>query len=132
MRQRPNEYAGLAFCAAVIGVVLAALAVYPAAPGAWNAWGVVFRGAGVLLSALALVTAEAIWRVRPWAYRAGAALAWSTIGCFVVPALAGLLMGELLGAFGMLLAAGFIAFPVLPMVGYLRRMHPQLHPRPQP
>jgi hypothetical protein len=131
MPRRPGEYAGLALCAALYGVVLAAFAVYLAGPAPELEEGVV-RGVGIVLAGLAFVTAEALWRVRPWAYRAGFALAWGTIGCFLAPAFIALMVGEVIVAVALLLAAGFIAFPVLPMVAYLKRTQPRLHPRPAP
>jgi drug/metabolite transporter (DMT)-like permease len=42
-----------------------------------SGWVVAVRGACALLFALGCVTAEALWRVRPWAYRASLALAAS-------------------------------------------------------
>jgi hypothetical protein len=131
MQRRPTEYGGMAFCAVVYGVLLATFAVALSGP-AVDPWEGAVRTAALTLAALAFVAAEAIWRVRPWAYRAGLSLAWGTLACFLAPAAVAVVMLEIPAALGFAIIAGFIALIVLPMVGYLRRMQPQLHPRPRP
>lgn len=131
MQRRPTEYGGMAFCAAVYGILLAVLAVALPGPATDPVEGGV-RAVALTLAALAFVTAEAVWRVRPWAYRAGFALAWGTLACFLAPAVVAVLTLELPAALGFVIMAGLVALIALPMVGYLRRMQPQLHPRPRP
>jgi hypothetical protein len=131
MGRRPTEYGGMAFCAVAYGVLLAALVVALPGPAA-GAWEGLVRTVALALAALSFVAAEAIWRVRPWAYRAGLSLAWGTLACFLAPVAVALAMLEIPAALGFALLAGLIALIVLPMVGYLRRMQPQLHPRPRP
>lgn len=131
MPRRPNEYGGMALCAVVYGVLLATFAVALPGPAA-GAWEGLVRTAALTLAALAFVAAEAIWRVRPWAYRAGFSLAWGTLACFLAPAAVAVVMLDIPAALGFAVVAGLVALIVLPMVGYLRRMQPQLHPRPRP
>ena len=131
MQRRPNEYAGMAICAALYGMALAAALVYVPGPVSEAGDGVL-RAVMATLAALSFVTAEAVWRVRPWAYRAGFTLAWGTLACFFLPVLIALLKLEIPAALGFALVAGVVAMIVLPMVGYLRRSRPQLRPRPRP
>ncbi|HEX8903771.1 MAG TPA: hypothetical protein VF771_02875, partial [Longimicrobiaceae bacterium] len=132
--RRPTEYAGLAICAATYGALLA-WPLYAAGPpsdlGSAAAAGVISG-----LCALAWVTAEAVWRARPWAYAAGLALAVGTVGTLVAAAALGAAQGELGGAVATLLMAGCVTLVVWPMVAYLRRTaaqpprRPVLRPRP--
>lgn len=126
VRTRPAEYTGIALCAALYGAALAAVLCFTAPPA--DPAPAAMKAIATGLCALAWVTAEAVWRARPWAYRAGLALAIGSVAVFAVPALVGLAMGQVLGAFGMLLVAGCIAFVAGPMVAYLRRTAPR--PRP--
>ncbi|HEX8242770.1 MAG TPA: hypothetical protein VF541_04730 [Longimicrobium sp.] len=123
VRQRPPEYGGLAFCAALYAAALTAVLALSGPPAAPVIGALKAVAAG--LCALAWVTAEALWRARPWAYPAARALAVGSVAVFAAPALVGLVLGEFLASFGFLLVAGCIAFVVWPMVGYLRRTAPQ-------
>jgi hypothetical protein len=73
MQQRPFVFSGLfaATFAAGMAMLLAAVPVNLADPA--ETW--LGRTTLLVLGALAVVAAEALWRVRPWAWRASAALA---------------------------------------------------------
>jgi hypothetical protein len=84
-------------------------------------WVVAVRGACALLFALGCVTAEALWRVRPWAYRASLALAASYV--LVLLAFGG---G---GSFGdTLVLLGLSAFVVVLMLTCIRTRSRQIWP----
>ncbi|HEX8242769.1 MAG TPA: hypothetical protein VF541_04725 [Longimicrobium sp.] len=109
---RPRGFGVLAGCAVVLGLVLARELYYGS------------EGMPCLFlapaAALALVTAEALWRVRPWAFRACLVLAWMLAG---VPVAAGILGFSLKhGGPAALVAAGTVsAYATYPVVTYVRR-----------
>lgn len=106
----------------VLCVAMVAFVVDPANAYGWE--GVLARGGGMLMAALALVTTEALWGARPWAFRASAALAATW-------ALSMLLMSFLLVATpGMALWVVLPSFVVLgPMLAYIHNRTQQLWPR---
>ena len=123
VRSRPREYTGMAATAALFAALLCIFVLRgDPARGFGEA---LVRASVALLAVLSLVTAEAIWRVRPWAHRAGKTLATCTVAVFAVPGLVSLLLFEPVAALGFFLAAGIVALIVVPMVGYLRRTSPQ-------
>lgn len=119
VRSRPREYAGMAVTAALFAALLCAVVVV-GGPGR-ELGGVAIRAYVALLAVLSAITGEAIWRVRPWAYRAGRALAILTLAAFAIPTLVSLVLFEPVAALAFFLATGLLALVVLPMVGYLRR-----------
>jgi len=124
VRSRPREYAGMAVTAALFAVLLC-FVLLNGDPGGYAPRDLAIRAYVGILAVLSLITAEAIWRVRPWAYRAGRALAILTLAVFAIPGLVSLLLFEPLAAFGFFLATGIVALIVLPMLGYLRRTSSQ-------
>ena len=72
MRQRPFFFSGL-FSATFALVMVILLATLPGPADEAEVW--LMRGTLAGLGALAVVATEALWRVRPWAWRASAALA---------------------------------------------------------
>jgi peptidoglycan/LPS O-acetylase OafA/YrhL len=71
MQQRPFVFSGL-FAAAFAAVMVLMLASVSSESGT-PVW--LLRATFALLGSLAVVAAEALWRVRPWAWRVSAALA---------------------------------------------------------
>lgn len=124
----PAEFRGLALCAALYAAALTAV-VWFALP-ARDAVTTLAAAVDVGLAVLAWVTAEAIWRMRPWAYRSAFALAGASVGVFAVPAMLALLAGSVIAGLGLLIPAAGIAFVTWPMVGYLKRAAPVPRPRP--
>jgi hypothetical protein len=114
----------MAVTAALFAVLLCFVLLYTD-PGGYAPRDLLIRGYVAILAVLSLITAEAIWRVRPWAYRAGRALAILTLAVFVLPTIVAVVTLQLLPALGMALATGVVALIVLPMVGYLRRTSSQ-------
>ena len=119
VRSRPREYAGMAVTAALFAALLC-IVVVTGETGRHFAE-LVMRAYVAVLAVVSLITAEAIWRVRPWAYRAGRALALLTLAVFALPALYSLVTLQLAPALGFLFVGGVVALIVMPMVGYLRR-----------
>jgi uncharacterized membrane protein len=119
VRSRPREYAGMAVTAALFAALLCIFVVIGETgrdPG-----DVVIRAYVAILAVLSLITAEAIWHVRPWAYRAGRALAAFTLSVFALLAILSFFLLQMGLAVGFAVAGGITALIVLPMVGYLRR-----------
>jgi len=92
----------------------------------------VARGAAGVLAALSIVAAEALWRPRPWAYRASAALALANIlSALVVCTL-------MMGVNGLGLACGYIFFSSVVVVPILAAVYQGtiastgVPPRPRP
>lgn len=108
MRPRSFMVSGMFAAGFAAGLALA-VAVWPA----HDPRAVAVRGTAAFIAALAAVTAEALWRRRPWAYRACAALALAhtaaAVAWFVV------LMGvDGLGAAGgYLFFSGFVVVPIM-------------------
>jgi hypothetical protein len=87
--------------------------------GGSGAAGVVTRGAAVLLLSLGLITTEALWKARPWAYPASLALAVSYfVSLSAVGALVAVEAPDSLWWAGLVL--GVSAVMVIPMLRYIR------------
>ncbi|HEX8903770.1 MAG TPA: hypothetical protein VF771_02870 [Longimicrobiaceae bacterium] len=125
--RRPAGYTGLAVCAALFATVLVAVVLSPNDSGDWVIG--VMQCVLALISALAWVTAEALWRMRPWAYRASRALARSVVG---VMALTGtlVLLDEPWDGFWILFIAAITAWGLRPVLEYVRGRALALHPAP--
>ncbi|HEU4559021.1 MAG TPA: hypothetical protein VFS20_14270 [Longimicrobium sp.] len=89
---------------------------------------VFFRGAAGLLAVLAAVVTEALWRVRPWVWRASLALALA----YAVIASA-VLMAEPSGRISdVILVLGTSAVVVVPLLIYIYGRARDIWPRPRP
>ncbi len=139
-------WVALGFCAAVLlGIAWAEL------DADWNEWGLAAgRGAAALLAGLSAVVTEALWRARPWVWRASLALAVAYAA--VVLGAASIGDGGDLGAAIFLLTVSAVV--VVPMLAYIRarakvmwpkqppqrstapiavpRPYPPMHPAPRP
>ena len=104
----------LALCAAAFAALMALLLL--------DADSYAGRGAAALLGALSLTAADALWRARPWAFRASAALAATTLATVTT---AGVLSGDLAGAGASLLLAVVFLVPIL---AYVASVMVTLHP----
>ena len=84
-----------------------------------------FRGGTALLTVLSAVVTEALWRVRPWVWRASLALAlaYAVIGFAVFATEPGSGTGDALG----LLAASAVV--VVPLLAYIRGRAQDFWPR---
>ena len=80
------------------------------------------RGAAALLAALSLTAADALWRAKPWAFRASAALAIATLATVVG---AGIVSGELAGAGASVM---LVVVFVVPTLAYVANVMATLHP----
>ncbi len=106
-----------------VAMVVVALSVNPW-DGDWTA--VWFRGAAAFLAGLAAVVTEALWRVRPWVWRASLALAVSYAVILSV-----VLMGEPHARIGDTIAALMVsAVVVVPFLLYIRSRALEIWPRP--
>lgn len=84
------------------------------------------RGLSMLLVPLSAVVTEALWRARPWAYRASLALALvyaSTLAAAVVATRDTAMIGSVV------MWAIVSAVAVIPMLGYIHTRSAQLWPR---
>jgi hypothetical protein len=104
----------LALCAAAFAALMALLLL--------GADGYAGRGAAALLGALSLTAADALWRARPWAFRASAALAATTLATVVA---GGIVSGDLAGAGASLMLA--VVF-LVPTLAYVANVVATLHP----
>jgi len=93
------------------------------------------RAAAALLAVLSAVAAEALWRARPWAWRASRTLALAYAAAVLVPCLMAGMTGLLIG-FGILACSAIV---VVPLLMYIRDRSAQLfgtprihHPPPPP
>ncbi|HEX6750975.1 MAG TPA: hypothetical protein VF092_27045 [Longimicrobium sp.] len=120
MRRRTG-FRLLAACAAVIGAALA--------HELYHGEELVARVFLAISAALALVAADALWRDRPWAYRATVALAWTLAG---VPIAAGTLGFSLAGmrSVGLVAIGVGSTYILAPAVRYVRRRTLVRHPAP--
>ena len=101
-----------AFAAAFAALMALALAWMPTegAPG-WAT--VAARASCALLAALAGVAAEALWRPRPWAYRASAALALAHTVAALAWCITLMGLDGIGAAGGYLFFSGFVVVPIL-------------------
>jgi hypothetical protein len=104
----------LALCAALFAALMALLLFVTD--------GYAGRGADALLGALSLTAADALWCARPWAFRASAALAITTLATVVA---GGIVSGDLAGAGASLMLA--VVF-LVPTLAYVASVVATLHP----
>ena len=105
------------FCVAMVVIVCVADPDYD---GAWLAVG---RGAAALLAVLAAVVTEALWRARPWVWRASLALAVAFSVAVLVT------FGDMEEALGVLLASMVV---VVPLLAYVRSRAKAMWPKQPP
>lgn len=123
MKQRPFFFSGL-FAAGFAALMVGLLATLPGARGSAEVW--LGRATLAVLGALAVVAVEALWRVRPWAWRASSALA-------LAHTLAALAWGAARGGWDGVGMAGaylfFSSFVVVPILAnlYQRTAAPPHH-----
>jgi len=110
MQQRPFVFSGL-FAAFFAVVMVLMLATLPGPPGGAEVW--LMRGTLAVLGALAVVATEALWRVRPWAWRASAALALAHTVAALGWGLATLGWSGLVSACIYLFLSSFVVVPIL-------------------
>ena len=105
-------WVALCFCVAVLlGIVWAEL------DANWNQWGLTAgRGAAALLAGLSAVVAEALFRARPWVWRASLALALAYAATLLAAGSLG--DGADLGAALFFLMMSAVV--VVPMLAYIR------------
>jgi len=113
-KRRPVGLKILALCAALFAALMALLLL--------DADGYAGRGATALLGALSLTAADALWRARPWAFRASAALALATLATVLA---GGVASGDLAGVGAWLLLS--VVF-LLPTLAYVASVMATLHP----
>ncbi|HEU4559016.1 MAG TPA: hypothetical protein VFS20_14245 [Longimicrobium sp.] len=123
----PGGFYFAALCAAAFGAVMVAV-MLPADES------LVVRAPAALLAALSGVAAEALWRARPWAYRATLTLALAYAAVVTLICVAGDGLDGLEAAFWILF---FSAWVVLPIVLYVRDRSSTMfgtprRPRPAP
>ncbi len=87
--------------------------------------GLAVRGPAMLLATLAAVTAEALWRARPWAFRASVTLAL-VYAATLAASLVSLWSTDEAGSVFLLLI--FSGFGVVPMLGYIHQRSRRLWP----
>jgi hypothetical protein len=107
------------FC---LAMVMAVCMADPAYDGGW----MVERGVGAVLAVLSAVVTEALWRARPWVWRASLALAVAfSVGLLVM------LRRDMEEALGLLLASMVV---VVPLLAYIRSRAKVMWPKqpPQP
>jgi len=113
-QRTPLGFYVAAVCAAVFGAAMVRLALVPFW---WGHLDVLVRAAALVLAGLSAVAAEALWRARPWAYRASLALA---VAYACVLAIKGFLndgMDGVVTAVWMLILSAIV---VVPLVAYVR------------
>jgi uncharacterized membrane protein YcjF (UPF0283 family) len=126
--KRPDGYTMLAIFAALIGGVLLLPMTHPEFQARNLATAGIHAGYA-LFTALAFVTAEALWGMRPWAYAATLALAASLVGAFVIGAIHGIVNGDYVLV--MLLPMGALtAWGLQPVLRYVRDRGRLLHGAP--
>ncbi len=106
------------------GAMLLIALVSMDAPGAnqWN--GLLGRGSVALLAALAAVVTEALWRARPWVWRASLALALAYVAV-VLAAFTGSDRGGIEVAVGVLAGSSTV---LVPLLMYIRHRSRRLWP----
>jgi hypothetical protein len=126
----PAGFHAAALCAALFGTIMAVV-VLEVDTGSGDQWGRMWmRACAALLAALSGVVTEALWRPRPWAYRATLALALAYTGVVALLCLGLEGLDGLMTAFWILF---FSAWVVAPIVIYVRNRSATLFgPRPQP
>lgn len=116
-----------AIFAATFGALMA-LAVLALDGESWHPWEtVLLRGPAAVLAALSAVAAEALWRARPWAWRASLALALA-YGALVT--LICVVMRELQGVFAAIWILLVSAPVVVPLLLYIRNRSADLFGTP--
>lgn len=129
MRSRtPAGFYLLSICAAAFGVcaaLVAGLTENEGRPGET----ILVRALAALLACLSAVAAEALWRARPWAYRASLALAVAYAAAVTLLCLGTDGLDGLMTAFWILL---FSAWVVVPIVVYVRGHSTRLFGTPRP
>jgi hypothetical protein len=123
--RRPAGFAVLAVCSGLFGTVMTLGLLEGGAPDD----PMLLRAMVSVIAALALVNAEALWQVRPWAYRASRALARSVVGSIAVTAAWGLL-SQPVEAFWLLVIAAICAWGLRPVLDYIRGCSVALYPAP--
>lgn len=123
----PGGFYFVAICAAAVGAFMAPMLWVP------DEW-LPVRAAAALLAALSGVAAEALWRARPWAYRATLTLALAYAAVVIMESLTAYGRNSLSEAFWILFLSAWV---VLPIVLYVRERSAALfgtppQPRPAP
>lgn len=108
------------FCAVAVAAHLASNVETAAADG------LAVRGPAMLLATLAAVTAEALWRARPWAYRASVSLALVYAATLAANLMVLWGTDEVGPVILLFILSGFL---VVPMLGYIHHRSHQLWPR---
>jgi peptidoglycan/LPS O-acetylase OafA/YrhL len=110
------------FCVAMVVIVCMADPDYD------DAWLAVGRGSAALLAVLAAVVTEALWRARPWVWRASLALAlaYAVIVFVATSADPASNVGE---AFALLIAS---AVPLVPLLAYIHGRAKAMWPNQPP
>ena len=126
-RRQPLGYPLLAVCAWTFAVLMAlALVAADDSMPVPNGTVLLVRVFAAALAVLALVTGEALWRVRPWAFRVSLLLA-ATYLC--AAAWVSTLAGETESAVGIFAAVGGGSLIFIgPALAYLRDRHRQIYP----
>lgn len=124
----PPGFHAAALCAASFGTIMAMVVLELDGGDPWGRmW---MRACAALLAALSGVVTEALWRPRPWAYRATLALALAYTAVVILLSLGLEGLDGLTTAFWNLF---FSAWVVVPIVIYVRNRSATLFgPRPQP
>jgi len=123
----PTGFYVASVCAAAFGVLMA-MAGLVMDDGGGPGWGAIpGRAAAGLLAALSAVAAEALWRARPWAWRASRALA-VTYAALVVTVCAAI--GETAAVFVALWILIPSAMVVAPLLMYIRNRSADLFGTP--
>lgn len=120
--RRPNGFAVLAVCAALFGA-FAGLVLATDDGGGDVAVNTLLAAWG----SLGLLTAEALWRVRRWAFPASVALAGSVLAPCVVLAVVLAMDNDVPMALLALLAGGIMVFGMQPVLAYVRDRSRSLH-----
>jgi hypothetical protein len=113
------------FCTCMVAAVLALDYGRGVTNPLWET--ILARAAAALLAVLSAVAAEALWRARPWAWRASRTLAVAYVTVVIVPCLMYGLYG-LMVAFPVLL---FSAVVLVPLLMYIRDRSAQLFGTPR-
>jgi O-antigen/teichoic acid export membrane protein len=123
--RRPSGFAGLAVCSALFGLAMG-LAFLDTSTLDQP---VATRAVVAVIAALSLVNAEALWRVRPWAYRASRALAASVVAAIVLAGLGGF-VHHAWNSFWLLVIAAICAWGLRPVLAHVRGSSLARYPLP--